>query len=222
MSLYINQEESVQLKNENLSECFFSFQKQGTPISSDILEKFLNISPNIEYFRLYGKFSYFNLDNLVRLNKLVLYGTIQIKEFNFEILRNLCRQLISLYISLDNIDDNNIARLFNDLQFPNISDLTINDTKITKLEKELLNGFPNLESLKISGNKLLKIIDHDTFSNLKNLKNLVLLSNCIESLEREHFSELINLEVLDISRNAIKTNNMFSNLNNLARIVFYD
>ena len=55
------------------------------PINSEILDKFLEILPNIECLKLVGKFSYFNLDNLLRLNKLSLnLSIIKKKEFNLD------------------------------------------------------------------------------------------------------------------------------------------
>ena len=198
----------------------FELKNSRNAISSDILDEFLNSSPNIEYLNLVGTFSYFSLNSLLRLKKLRLYGTLNTEEFNFDLFKYLSIQLTSLNIQIDNIDDKIIAKLFYDLQFPNLTELRIKSTKITKLEKKLFDGFANLEFLEICFNELLKTIDHDAFSSLKQLRDLDLCCNCIESLGKKHLSKLINLETLKLNRNEIKTieDYMFSKLKKLTTL----
>jgi hypothetical protein len=60
-----------------------------------------------------GKLSYFNLDSLVNLRELSLSGTID-ERFNFELFKNLCKQLENLKIEIKNIDENAFVNLFGD------------------------------------------------------------------------------------------------------------
>ena len=219
--------ERVRLRNLlELQEFELILKQQETTINSDILNKFLDILPNIECLRLYGNFSYFNLDNLNRLNNLALSGQIKTDEFNFDLFTNLRSQLTKLEIYIENFDDNCLEKLLYGLHYPNLSDLRINSSRITKLEKRCFDGLPKLQNLFICKNRELRKINIDSFSNLKQLRNLVLRSNRFESIEKEHFSELINLKSLSLCGNQLKTianEDMFlklnyNNLNNLTML----
>jgi len=220
LSLEMDSVERVTLRNLlALREFDLVLKQQETAINSDILDKFLDILPYIENLNLSGYFSNFNLDNLVRLNKLCLNGKIQTEEFNFDLFKNLCSQLTSLYIDIDNIDDICLEKLFYGLNFEILSDLRIDSSRITKLEKRFFDGLRKLQIL-ICRNRELRKINIDSFSNLKQLRNLDLSLNCIESLEKGHFSELISLERLSLCGNQIKIieDNLFLNLNNLTKL----
>ena len=132
--------------------------------------------PNIENLALNGKMSNFNLDSLVNLRYLKLKGTIY-KDFNFDLLKNICNHLQTLEICIKNLDNEGIAKLLYGHHFPNLTDLTIYGNKMTRLEKKLFDGFPILQLLFISTCKNLGIIDPDSFSNLKNLTYLDLTNN---------------------------------------------
>ena len=85
--------------------------------------------------------------------------------------------------------------MFDGLHFQNLSHLKLDFTLITKLEKKLFNGFSNLNSLVIDVSEKLKIIDHDAFSDLKQLRELHLSHIfCIESVKKQQFSEINNIE----------------------------
>ena len=183
-----------------------------------ILDKFLRGSPNIEKLDLFGIFSYFNLDNFFCLNTLSLEGKIETNEFNFDLFKNICSQLKSLKIRFDNIGEEILYKMFDGLHFQNLSHLKMDFTIITKLEKKLFDGFSNLNSLIIYVSEMLKIIDHDAFSDLKQLRELHLSHIfCIESVKNQQFSELNNLETLVLECNRIKIieDDTFSDLNNL-------
>ena len=98
--------------------------------------------------------------------------------------------------------------------------MIIESSRITKLEKKLFDGFPMLQSLNISYNEELRIIDYDAFSSLTNLVNLYLHDNCIERLDYRTFSKLVNLVTLNLSNNFIMSiqENTFSNLKNLIKL----
>ena len=201
------------------------FKDTGAVIDSGSLDQFLCSSPSIEKLNLYGIFSYFNLDNFVDLNTLSLKGKIKVNEFNFDLFKNLCSQLKKLTIRFDNIDDEKLYKMFDGLKFQNLSYLKLDFTLITKLEKKLFDGFSNLKSLKIDVSEKLKIIDHDAFSDLKQLRELHFCHIfCIESVKKQQFSELNNLETLVLEFNRIKIieDDTFSNLNKLSKLKLND
>ena len=80
--------------------------------------------------------------------------------------------------------------------FPNVLSLKVSKSKITRLEKKLLDGFPMIQILKVFKNTELKTIDLNAFSNLKNLKYLHLKKNQLSELDPELFSGLVNFEML--------------------------
>ena len=128
------------------------------------------IFPNIERLSLDGNCSNIEFYSFVNLKKLTLCGLL-LKDFNFEIFKNICNQLIYLCIVFDNINNENISNLLSKNNFPNVLNLEIGGSlKLTRLEKKLFDGFPMLQSLSVYNNKKLKRIDKDAFSNLNNLK----------------------------------------------------
>ena len=151
--------------------------------------------PNIEELYLYGNFSDINFDIFCNLKKLKLCGDI-LDGFNFDLFKNICIQLEELSIKFGNMDDESITKLLYGRNFPKISSLSICNSKITRLEKKLFDGFPMLQSLKVSNNTELKTIDKDAFSDLKNLKYLHLKNNKLSELDPELFSGLVNFEML--------------------------
>lgn len=135
-------------------------------------------------------------------------------------MKNLCDHLQKLSICFSNIDDKHITQLFNGHKFPCLLKLKIESNRITKLEKKLFEGFPKLQSLNISYNEELRIIDYDAFSSLTNLVNLYLHDNCIERLDYRTFSKLENLVTLNLNNNFIRSieEHTFSNLKNLIKL----
>ena len=59
---------------------------------------------HIQELYLLENLSYFISDNLVNLRKLSLHGNID-EEFNFELFKVLCNQLVDITIDLDNIEE---------------------------------------------------------------------------------------------------------------------
>ena len=184
-------------------------------ISSDIVEKIFNDMPNIENLSLSADFSYFNLDKFANLKSLFLFGSLH-NDFNFNLLKNLCHQLESIWIGANQFDDENIAILFKG-RFPKLTHLGITNSHMSKLEKKFLDKFPMLRYLTIQENEKIKNINRDVFSNLKHLTSLDLSFNSIESLDEMQFAQLKNLQTLNLSGNRLKTIrcNMFSSLKKL-------
>lgn len=89
-----------------LCDCFetsIPFCRTGT-IDEKITAKLFNQLPNIKELTLSGKLSYFSLDTLVKLNKLRLEGSIK-ENFNFDLFKNISKQLMILILNFDNDDD---------------------------------------------------------------------------------------------------------------------
>ena len=164
--------------------------------------KLLEICPNIEKVNLSNTFSNINLNCFVNLKNLSLYGNLM-DDFNFDLFKNICNQLEDLSIELFNMNDEIISKLLYGHNFPNLSKLNISCSKITRLEKRLFDGFPILQSFKLSDNRELKTIDKDTFSNLKNLTHLDFFHSNLSEFDPELFSCLKNLEKLDLSYNKL-------------------
>ena len=198
------------LTHLNLSSKHFN-----NSISMQIFE---NLS-NIKELELNGVFSDINLDDLVNLEKLSISGEID-QDFNSGLFKNICNNLQELSINIRNLDDEIMSELFYGLNYPYLVKLDLMYSKITKLDKELFDRFPMLESLNITYNNELREIDDDAFSSLTNLVYFDLRRNCIDSINHKQFSKLISLKSLNLSYNKILfiEEKSFSNLNNLANL----
>ena len=114
-------------------------------------------------------------------------------------LNNLCSQLQLFWIECFDLNEEDTFKMFDGLDFPNLSKLEISNIEINGLEKQFFDRFPKLESFSLQGS--LEIIEPDTFSNLKSLKELNLASTDLEKLDRNMFVGLDNLEKLDLTDN---------------------
>jgi hypothetical protein len=83
----------------------------GTTIDEKIVTRLLYQAPHIKELYLYGRLSYFNLDNFVNLRQLLLNGSFD-EKFNFELSQNLCNQLEDITIIVSNIDEKAVFKLF--------------------------------------------------------------------------------------------------------------
>lgn len=164
-------------------------------INNGFLTSLFEIFPNIEELHLHGQFSSINFDSFVNLKKISLYGNL-LDDFNFDVFDNICNRLKEINVKLENMNDESFTRLFYGRNFPNLLQLNIVSSKITRLEKELFDGFPNLKALKASKNKELKTIAKDAFSNSTNLRYLYLVNNQLTVLHPELFSCLTNFKHL--------------------------
>ena len=188
-----------------------------SPIISDITDLRFDNLPNVETLTLSGNFSNLYLNKLVNLRTISLSGNL-IDGFNYDLFKSLCNQLTELTFYCENIDDETIAKLIDDCHFPNLSTLNIWSSKITRLDKKMLEVFPSIKCLSICLNSTLRRIDSETFSSLIQLNELNLSFNCfIESIDKQLFSTLTQLETLRLNSNGIKTieENAFVNLGNL-------
>ena len=171
-------------------------------VNEDIVTRLLDQVPHIQELHLNKTLSYFNLDNLVNLRALSLSGIIN-PNFNFELFKKLCYQLEDIKISLANINEKIIYKLFDGDNFPYLVDLTIDFLYMKKLKKEFLNGCSMLRQLNITNNKI-EVIEHDSFSNMQQLTSLNLRLNNIKFIKENAFSKLKNLEKLNLYGNNLR------------------
>ena len=150
----------------------------GYTIDQSILTKLLDQLKNIQKLYLRGDISYLNLDDLFNLKLIYIEGTLS-TNFNFELFKNLSKQLECLMISFSNIDEKTFAKLFDGLNFPYLIDFHIWECNMKRLNKEFLNHFPMLIQLCLTDCNI-EIIEQDSFSNLKQLNYLDLIKNSIE------------------------------------------
>lgn len=192
-----------------------SLKISGLVIDQQLLTVFLDKIPNIEEVRLFGNFSYFNLDHLVNLKSLALNGNIN-DDFNFELFKNLCYQLQILKVSFRNHYESISAKLFDGHCFSNLQELTIFNSNLKILKKKFIDKFPVLQYLRIDHCNL-EMIEYDAFSNVKQLTNLNFMGNFFKTLEKRTFSQLTKLEEFYLRNNRIESveKDFFSDMKNL-------
>lgn len=190
------------LSIRNLSSLnFLSLWINGT-IDENIITQILDHVQHIKQLFLEGKFSHFKLDNLVNLKMLSLVGSLN-EDFNYELFKNLCYQLKDLKIYLENIDDKIFFKLFDGHNFCNLQNFSIKKYNMKTLKKVFINRFPMLQQLFVA-NCNIEEIEHDAFSNLKDLYCLDLSENRLKFIEKDTFLNLNKLEILDLSKNELK------------------
>ena len=180
---------------------YLDFAISGT-IDQAIVTLFVDQYLHIEELFLEGNLSYFNLDSLVNLRKLSLYGTLN-ESFNFELFENLCNQLEDIKLKFDNIEEKTVVKLFENYYFPCLVNFSLRFFNLTILKKEFLDRFPMLRNLSISQCKIVKI-ESDSFANLEHLCSLDLSHNRIRYLDGNTFSKLKNLEKLNLRNNKLR------------------
>ena len=170
-------------------------------IDQNIIKQLLDQVQHIQYLFLRGTFSNFNLDSFANLKLLSLVGTIN-EDFNFELFKDLCNQIVYLKIQLTNIDEKNYLKLFSRYSFSNLLSFVAIGCKLKRLKKRYISRFPALTNLFIIDCNL-KVIEHKAFSNVKSLRFLDLSQNRIKFIEKKTFSILKNLKILDLSSNEL-------------------
>ena len=171
-------------------------------IDENFVTKLLQQVTHIQKLLLEGNLCYFNLDSLVNLRVLSLSGYIN-KKFNFQLFKNLCNQLEDIKISLTNIDEQTLFKLFDGYNFPYLVDFCIEFLYMKRLKREFIDRLPIHRKLKISLCKI-EVIESDSFSNMQQLTSLNLSNNQIELIEKNAFLKLKSLETLDLSKNRLR------------------
>ena len=170
-------------------------------IDEKILTRLLDQVPHIQELHLNGDLSYLNFDSFVNLRQLSLSGKIK-DNFNLKLFKNLCNQLEDIQISLRNINEQKLFKLFDGYNFPYLRGFTLMRFSSNRLKKEFISRFQTLRHLNITDCEI-ELIEHDSFSNLQQLTSLNLSCNLIELIEKNAFSDLKNLQTLDLRHNKL-------------------
>ena len=147
---------SLSLRLVSIEGCSFtnlnSLRNVGLDVKSEInnemLTKLFEMCPNIEELYLTGDFANISFDRFFNLKRLKLCGNL-LDDFNFDVFKTICFQLEELSIKIKNMDDESIAKLLCGHNFPSLLSLKVSKSKITRLEKKLLDGFPMIQILKV-------------------------------------------------------------------------
>ena len=205
--------ERITLKSLNaLEKLSLDINYQLTKLQTDLYDQI----PNIELLSVdcMDLFTYtvFILEKRVSIRKM--------RNDEFSSVGLICNRIEKL--SITHCSVKHLSKLFRVCdKFRDILELDISVCEDTKIEKKMFSdGFTKLRSLKILRSKNFLIIDHDSFSILKQLVSLDLSGNFLESIDKRTFSELANLEALNLSGNRIKSldENIFSDLKNLRQL----
>ena len=129
-------------------------------INKDIVTGVLNQVPFIQELCLHGNLFHFNLDSFVNLRKLSLSGIIN-ESFNSKFFENLCNQLEDIKISIYNIDEKTLIKLFDSYNFTYLTDFTIEFLFIKRLKKEFIDRLPKPRNKLNITDGLIEVIEHD-------------------------------------------------------------
>lgn len=196
----------VDISFKNLNSLRHLYVNITCKIDENIMTGILEQVPTIEELYLHGNISYINLDRLVNLRELSIAGTIDTENFNFELLKNLCKQLEKLKIVLTNLDEKGFFKLFDACNFPYLVYFVLRFFNVKRLKKEYINRFPTLKQLYIVECSI-ETIETDSFSNLEQLCWLNLDRNQIEFIVENAFKPLKNLQTIDLRKNKFDLKN---------------
>ena len=190
-------------------------------IDESFVKRLLDQVPNIQELHLDGKLSYFTLDDFVNLRTLSIGGKID-ESFNFEIFKNLSKQLENITIGLF-INEEIFFKLFDGYNFPYLQDFSIENIEMKRLKKEFINRLPKHTRLNIRECEI-EVIESDSFSNIQQLTSLNLSQNEIELIEENAFSKLNNLQTIDLRLNySLEFDRKFTGLGNSVEVnIEYD
>jgi Leucine-rich repeat (LRR) protein len=102
--------------------------------------------------------------------------------------------------------------------FPNIRDLSVDNSKLSKLSRYPFKSLPQLVHLTINKNRI-RQIDPTAFNDLPQLESIDLSQNYIEELPQKLFEELPNLKELNLADNMLTTlpQDIIPKVNNLEK-----
>ena len=135
-----------------------------------------------------------------RLRKRLTLCNVKCEEINFDFIFDEIERL-----EIRNSNTNEISKLLGFYHFPNLLELEIRYWDTTNIKGNLFNRLSSLKMLDINFCPNLRVIDKDSFSDLKQLVYLDLRMNGIETIDQFAFYELVNLKKLDLSHNKIKS-----------------
>ena len=196
---------------------FHCFSQTNTRLQNDLID---SLKTTIEKISFHDSSFKLDLSKIDRSISISFYRNNE--DLDFDFIHKLYKYINKFKISRSNYD--NLLKLLSDQNFANLKELQISYCDFSRLERKMFNGsFPAIRKLSIWSNEYLEIIDHDAFSNLKQLRHLNIDGNPIESLDERTFSDLVNLHTLYLSNTRLKIidRNMFSNLKKLKQIDTY-
>lgn len=117
----------------------------------------------------------------------------ELKEFNFKDELNLGRErMFTCYNIHDNFDLSDLSFLKKIGKKSNIKTINLNDMRVTNIDDEFY-GFNNLERLILSANVIMEI-KANAFKDLAKLKELRLSKNMLQTITKDTFNGITNLE----------------------------
>lgn len=197
----------------NLRKLFLYITNLQTSLQADLCEQV----PHIEKLAVKFDSLQFSYEYIMEERKLSI-SFKSIKDIDFSPIDPISDKIERLQINKSIIDSTKLVNVCS--HFRNVYDLAIYDSYISKIEKRMFEGSPNLRSLALHYNRNIEAVDYDSFSDLKALVNLSLCYNFIDSLDKRIFSDLVNLETLNVTENGIKSLDIsiFSTLKNLREL----
>lgn len=134
----------VEFSFKNLNSLrYFYMSIKSSKIDENLMTRILEQIPTIEELYLHGNISYINLDRLVNLRELSNAGTFDTENFNFDLLKNLCKQLEKLKIVLKDLDEKSFFKLFDGCNFPYVVYFTLRFLKEKRLKKRIYQSISN-------------------------------------------------------------------------------
>lgn len=205
--------ERISLKSlDSLKRMFLYINHLQTSLQADLCEQI----PNIE--KLTVKSDSFSF-GYVKEEKSLFISFQSFNDIDFAPIYPISNEIETLQITDSTISN---SRTFVSVcrHFRNVLDLSLSNSRIQKINREMFEKLSNLRSLSLHYNRDLKTINYDAFWNLKQLTHLSLAYNSIRSLDKRVFLNLVNLEILNVTENGIKRldKEIFSNLRNLRQL----
>ena len=171
--------------------------------------------PNIEKLSYHNNWMEIDFENVKKRINVALIK----KDSNFDLIMNtFCNRIEKFNMCSMNIES--ITKLLNEYHFQNLLQLEICFCDIIRIEKKFVDVLPpSIKNLHIFRSNL-QIIDHDAFSNLKQLVLLDLSVNQIKCLDERIFSDLKNVKKLNLWNNNLEVLNAetFVGLENLTEL----
>ncbi|XP_040943980.1 receptor-like protein 14 isoform X5 [Gossypium hirsutum] len=168
--------------------------------------------------RLQGSLDTKGLSNLTNLKKLHLDGN-QIE--SFQSFKDGGRKLELTHLEELNLDGNHFnTSVFASLnKLSNLKSLSIRENGLKgSIDMKDLEAFINLRELYMGGNELKDLVIHQGWCDLRNLEVLDVSENALEGMLPHCFSNLTSLRELDISRNHFQIPLSFAPFANLSNL----
>ncbi|VWU51773.1 U2 small nuclear ribonucleoprotein A', putative [Hepatocystis sp. ex Piliocolobus tephrosceles] len=108
-------------------------------------------------------------------------NTVLLRGYKISVIENL--GLTKDYFECIDLSDNEIIKLNNIPYLQKLKTLILCNNKIARIDNDVFENIPNLNSLVLTNNKLEKLTDLNSLFKAKNLTRLSLLENAVSKLE---------------------------------------